>query len=45
MIKLEMKNYNMILKEKQEIYQHYYKICKKNMNFLQAKKFNLIKKD
>ena len=44
MIKLMMKNYNMILTEKQQKYQHYQQLKLINMNTLQTKKYyHLIK--
>ena len=44
MIKLRMKNYNMILTEKQQKYQLYHLEKLINMNILQAKKYcHLIK--
>ena len=44
MIKLKKKNYNMILTEKQQKYQHYDLEKLTNMNILQVKKFyHLIK--
>ena len=39
MIRLEIKNYNLILTEKQEKYQHYHKVKLVNMNILQEKKY------
>ena len=42
MIRLEMKNYNMILPEKQEKYQHYHQVKLINMNILQVKKNYLL---
>ena len=42
MIRLEMKNYNMILTEKLERYQHYYQVELINMNILQVKKYYLL---
>ena len=39
MIRLEMKNCNMILKYKQLKYQHYHLHRMKNMNILQVKKY------
>ena len=45
MIKLEMKNYNMILTEKQQKYQHYHLEKLINMNILQVKKYFLLTKD
>ena len=44
MIRLEMKNYNTILTEKQQKYQHYNQIKLMNINFLQMNKYyHLIK--
>ena len=44
MIKLKMKNYNTILTEKQQKYQHYHQVKLINMNILQVKKYyHLIK--
>ena len=40
MIKLNMKNYNMILTEKQQKYQHDQQLKLINMNILQAKKYD-----
>ena len=45
MIRLEMKNCNMILTEKQQKYQHYYLEKLINMNILQAKKYYLLIKE
>ena len=46
MIKLKMKNYNTILTEKQQKYQHYYQAKLINMNILQAEKYyHLIKEE
>ena len=54
MIRLEMKNYNMILKKKQQKYQrnhpekHEYKMninINMNMNILQAEKYYFLNKD
>ena len=39
MIKLEMKNCNMILAEQQQKYQHYHPEKVININFLQVKKY------
>ena len=36
MTRLEMKNYNMILTETQQKYQHYYQLKLINMHFLQG---------
>ena len=38
-ITLEMKNYNSILTEKQQKYQHYYQVKLININILQVKKY------
>ena len=38
MIRLEIKNYNTILTEKQQKYQHYHQVKLINMNILQMKK-------
>ena len=46
MISLEMKNYNMILREKQQIYQHNHLKKFIKMNILQLKKYYfLVKKE
>ena len=45
MIKLEMKNYNMILTEKQQKYQHYHLEKFIIMNILQVKKYYLLIED
>ena len=45
MIRLEMKNCNMILTERQQKYQHYYLEKLINMNILQAKKYYLLIKE
>ena len=45
MIKLEMKNYNMILTEKQQKYQHYQQPKLTNMNVLQVKKYRFLIKE
>ena len=45
MIKLEMKNDNMILTEKQQKYQDYHLEKMINMNILQVKKYCLLIKD
>ena len=37
--RLEMKNYNSILKKKQQKYQHYHQVKLINTNFLQVKKY------
>ena len=42
MIRLEMKNYSMILTEKQQKYQHYHLENVINMNILQVKKYYFI---
>ena len=39
MIRLEIKNYNTILTEKQQKYQHYHQVNLINMNILQMKKY------
>ena len=41
MIRLEMKNSNIILTEKLQKYQHYHKVKSINMNILQVKKYYL----
>ena len=41
MIRLEMKNYNMVLTEKKQKYQHYHLEKFINMNILRAKKYYL----
>ena len=44
MINLEMKNYNTVLAEKQQKYEHYHQVKFINMNILQANKsYHLIK--
>ena len=45
MIRLEMKNYNMILTEKQQTYQHYHLEKLINKNILPGKKYCLLSKD
>ena len=45
MIRLEMKNYNMMLTEKQQNYQHYCRVKLINMNILQVKKNYLLIKE
>ena len=46
MIRLEIKNYNMILTKKQQKDQHYHKVKLINMNILQVKKYyHLIKEE
>ena len=45
MIRLETKNYNMILTEKQLKYQLYHQVKLINMNILQVKKYDLLIKD
>ena len=45
MIRLEMKNYNMILTEKQQKYQRYHLGKLINMNNFQVKKYCLLFKD
>ena len=42
MIRLEMKNYNMILTEKQQKYQHYHQVKVIKVNILQVKKYGLL---
>ena len=42
MIRLEINNYNTILTEKQQKYQHYHQIKLINMNILQAQKYYLL---
>ena len=42
MVKLGLKNYNMILTEKQQKYQYYHQIKLIKMNILQMKKFQLM---
>ena len=42
MIRLEMKNYNTLLTEKQQKHQPYYLEKLINMNFLQVKKYYLL---
>ena len=42
MIRLEMKNYDMILTEKQQKYRHYDEIKLININILEVKKYCLI---
>ena len=44
MIRLEMKNCNVILADKQQKHQHYYQVKLINMNILQAKKYYLLMK-
>ena len=41
MIRLEIKNYNTILTEKQQKYQHYHQVKLINMNILQMKKYQV----
>ena len=41
MIRLEMKNFNMILIEKQQKYRHYHQVKLIDMNILQLKKYHL----
>ena len=44
MIRLKKKNYNTILTEKQQKFQHYYQVKLINMNSFQAKKcYHLVK--
>ena len=45
MIRIDMKNYNMILTEKKQKYQHYDLKKLVNMNILQVKKYCLLIKD
>ena len=45
MIRLEMKNYNVTLIEKQQIYQHYHPDKMMNMNILQVRKYCLLIKN
>ena len=45
MIRLEMKDYNMILTEKQQKYQHYHQVKVIKVNILQVKKYCLLIKD
>ena len=46
MIRLEIKNYNMILTKKQAKYQHYHQVKLINMNNLQVKKYyHMIKEE
>ena len=45
MIRLEMKNCNIILTEKQQKYQHYHLEKLIKMNILQVKKYYLLIKD
>ena len=42
MIRLEINNYNTILTEKQQKYQHYHQVKLINMNILQAQKYYLL---
>ena len=42
MIRLEINNYNTILTEKQQKYQHYHQVKLINMNILQAQKYCLL---
>ena len=44
MKRLEKKNYNMILTEKLQKYQHYHQMTLINMNILQLKEYNLLTK-
>ena len=44
MMRLEMKNYNMMLTEKQQKYQHSHQIKLVNINILQVKKYYLLVK-
>ena len=41
MIRLEMKNYNMVLIERQQKYQHYHQVKLLNINILQKNKYYL----
>ena len=45
MIRLEMKNCNMVLTEKQQKYQHYHLKKLINMSILQVKKYCFLNKD
>ena len=45
MIRLDIKNSNMILKENPQKYQHYYLEKMINMNILQAKKYYFLIKE
>ena len=45
MIRLQMKNYNMLLKEKQQKYQHYHLENLIKINILQVKKYYLLIKE
>ena len=45
MIRLEMKNYNMILTEKQQKYQHNHQVKLINMNILLMKEYYLLIKE
>ena len=42
MIRLEINNYNTILTEEQQKYQHYHQVKLINMNILQAQKYYLL---
>ena len=42
MVRLEMKNCNMILTEKQQKYRHYHQVILINMNILQVKNYYLL---
>ena len=42
MIRLETKNYNMILREKEPKYKHYHQVKLINMNILQTKEYYLL---
>ena len=42
MVRLELKNYNTILIEKQQKYRHYYQVKLMDMNILQVKKYYLL---
>ena len=45
MIRLEMKNYNIVFIEKQQKYRHYHQKKLINSNFLQLKKYCLLIKE
>ena len=42
MKRLQIENYNAILTEKQQKYQHYHQAVLKNLNILQLKKYYLL---
>ena len=42
MIRLQIKNYNMILTEKQQKYRRYHQVALTGMNILQVKKYYLL---